>query len=142
MRRTRKPVAAGVLSILAGTVAVGGGIAIILVGGGLTGLQMSTWADLLAGGRLSATLSGATILPPPLLGSLGAILTPSGILNITGGAECIRRHWKLALAGCLCATAVIPVIGPPAVVLVVLSRGEFQKRGADGNGVRNATNSG
>jgi hypothetical protein len=143
MRRTRKPVAAGVLSILAGTVAVGGGIAIILVGGGLTGLQMSTWADLLAGGRLSATLSGATILSPLLLGSLGAILTPSGILSITGGAECIRRrHWKLALAGCLCATAVIPVIGLPAVVLVVLSRGEFQKRGADGNGVRNATNSG
>lgn len=132
MRRTRKPVVAGILSILAGTVAVGGGIAIILVGGGLTGLQMGTWADYLAGG-FPASLSGATILSPLLLGSLGAVLAPSGILSIVGGAESIRRrHWKLALAGCLCATAVIPVVGLPAVLLVIVSRSEFQERRSGG----------
>jgi hypothetical protein len=137
MRRRRKPVVAGILSIRAGTVAVGGGIAIILVGGGLTGLQIGTWADYLAGG-LATPLLHATVLSPLVLGSLGAVLAPSGILSVGGGAESVRRrHWKVALAGCLCAAAVLSVIGLPAVLLVILSRSEFHEPAASGE-VRDA----
>lgn len=123
--RTWKPVAAGVLTIISGTVALGGGIAIVLVGGGLTGLQLSSWLEFLAG------MPGFAVLPPLLLGSLGALLIPMGVLSVMAGIEGIkRRHWKLCLAGSLCATAVIPVFGLPATALIILSRREFAGRAA------------
>jgi hypothetical protein len=127
IRRSSKPLVAGVLTITVGVVALGGGIAIVLVGGGMSGLQALMWLEFLAGVDIPDSLSGLTILSPLLLGSLGAILIPFGILSITGGIEAIRRrHWRLSLAGCLCASAVIPVLGIPSIVLVVISRREFE----------------
>lgn len=125
-RTTRRPTAAGVLAVVTGVVAIGGGIAIVLVGGSMTGLQFSTWLAYLAGLDVPSALSGVTILSPLLLGSLGAILIPFGVVSLTGGIQAMhRRHWRFALAGCLCASAVLPVLGLPAVVLVAMSRSEF-----------------
>lgn len=139
MRRTRKPAAAGVVSVAAGIPAVGEGIAIVVVGGGTTGLQLSALADYLMGTDLPSALSDATIPSPLLPGSRGAVLIPFGILSMIGGVGAIRRrHWKISLAGCICAAAVIPVLDLPAIVLAALSRREFSRQPVAGNDVHNA----
>ena len=95
----------------------------------MTGLQFPTWPGYLPGLDVPPSLSSAAILSPLLLGSLGAILIPFGVVSLTGGIRALhQRDWKFALAGCLCASAVLPALGIPAVALVVLRRSEFDVR--------------
>jgi hypothetical protein len=112
MRRTWKPVAAGVSNITAGVPAVGGGIATVIVGGGITGLHLSTLLERLADMDVASALSGLTVLSPLLSGALGAILIPIGVLSVAGGAGAVRRRcWRPALPGCVGAAAFIPCRG-------------------------------
>jgi len=98
----------------------------VILGGGVTGLQLSTWLEYLAGMDVFPALSRLTVLSPLLLGALGAVLIPIGVLSIVGGSGAVRRrHWRLAFLGCVGAAAFIPLLGLPAVVLVILSRKEF-----------------
>ena len=147
-----KPRVAGALNLGAGIPATGGGIAVVLVGGGLSGLQFSTWLSYLQGLDVSPPLSGVGVLAPLLLGTLGAVLIPLGLIAVLGGVEAIRRrHWRLAFAGALCGALCIPVLGIPSAVLLILSRDEFEAARAagraredtpDGSGNRQAADKG
>jgi len=122
-----KPRVAGALNLAAGIPATGGGIAVVLVGGGLSGLQFPTWLTYLQGLDVSPALSGIGALSPLLLGALGAVLLPLGLIAVLGGVEAIRRrHWRLALAGALCGAVCIPVLGIPSGILLILSRDRFE----------------
>jgi len=128
-RRTWKPVAAGILSIVAGMPGLGGGIAMVLIGGGVTGLQFPAWLDYLSGADLAPALSGISLVPPLLLGAVGAVILPLGLLGVLGGVEAIRRrHWRFALAGSICAGTIIPLLGILSAVLTAQSRTEFEGR--------------
>ncbi len=121
-----RPEVAGALNLVAGIPATGGGIAVVLVGGSLSGLQFPSWLAYLQGAALSPETPGITVLAPLLLGALGSVLIPLGLIAVLGGIEALRRrHWRIAFAGALCAAACFPVLGVPSAVLLVLSRTQF-----------------
>jgi len=118
MARTWKAPTAGILAIIAGCLGLLTGIGLAL-GLGLVGSMV----DLIPGfpGGLLA-----------LIGVPGIIL---GILAIVGGIFALRRrHWGLALAGCICALFAFSLIPPLtnvvlaiiAIVIVILGKGEFE----------------
>jgi hypothetical protein len=94
---TRRPVVAGVFSILAGVVGL------------IIGL---TWISSQAG------ISD--------VGEVLAIFWPAAVVAIIGGIFALRRRlWGLVLAGAICSLTVFP-LGIPALILAVLSRREFK----------------
>jgi hypothetical protein len=103
--KTWKPVAAGVLSILSGAFIV----------------------EYRTGAFIRARLSGHPSFPP------FAVLL--GLVAITGGILAVRRkHWRVALAGAICAVFPphpwghliwTPILGMVAIAFVALSRNEF-----------------
>ena len=108
MQRTWKPVAGGILSIISGVVSVVVAVSAVLFAYAPTG-QMG----------ISRLLLNVGIIGIPLL--------VIGILAIAGGISALRRRrWGLALTGSICAV-ISPgiLLGIPAVVLVAISRGEF-----------------
>jgi hypothetical protein len=105
MERTWKPIAAGIMSIIAGVGEVIMGIVIAVAGGITFGLFGMGW-----------------------LGVLGAPLIIFGVIAIVGGIYALgRRVWGLALAGSICA-----LIGPQfilgilAIIFVILGKREFE----------------
>ena len=103
---TWKPIAAGILSIMAGLLWIIGELFISLVLGGLS------------------IILDVGILPAFLLWLIGAAIAVPGILAIVGGIFSLRRRqWALALIGSVCA---IPLgLGIAATILLALSRREF-----------------
>jgi len=103
---TWKPIAAGILSIMAGFFWIIGELFISLVLGGLS------------------IILDVGILPAFLLWLIGAAIAVPGILAIVGGIFSLRRRqWALALIGSVCA---IPSgLGIAATILLALSRREF-----------------
>jgi hypothetical protein len=105
MAKTWKPTTAGILSIIAGAVAV-------LVGIG----------DLVKGElarRMVFHIGGEAV---------GVLLMIIGIVAIVGGSFAIeRRVWGLALAGAICALfpVHVAILGILAIIFVALSKGEF-----------------
>ncbi len=121
MKRTWKPTAAGILSIVGGALGILGGLLFALLGvvrlGGMGGMW-GMWG------------SGGFMMPwgGNFLGSFGLIAVILGAVAIAGGITALRRrHWGLALAGAICA-ALLPVsfiLGILAIVFLALSHDEF-----------------
>ena len=110
MKKTWKPVAGGICSIVAGA-----------------------WG-ILAGGTLGAVgLCVPAMRMDPELGFLHLFGWPMlvlGIMAIIGGVFAIRRQkWGLALAGAICAVLIPPpfILGILAIVFVALAHGEFER---------------
>jgi hypothetical protein len=107
MAKTWKPTTGGILSIIAGAVAV-------LVGIG----------DLVKGElarRMVFHIGGEAV---------GVLLLIIGIVAIVGGSLAIgRRVWGLALAGAICALfpVHVAILGILAIIFVALSKGEFDQ---------------
>lgn len=119
-----KPAIARVLSITAGMLGVGSRTAIVLVGGGMTGLSSPPGPSTFRVPKWRRRCP-ASQCSPLLLGELGAVLIPLGVLGGVGGVQSLRRrHWPRALAGGICASTIIPALGIPAVVLIALDRAE------------------
>lgn len=105
MTKTWKPIVAGILSIIAGAVAVLVGIG-ALVRGEFIRRMMWHWG----------------------WGVVGTIALILGIVAITGGIFAIKRKvWGLALAGAICALFPphVCVLGILAIIFVALSKSEF-----------------
>ncbi len=105
MEKTGKPVVAGVLSIVAGFIAISG-VAFI------PGLGRFFWG-------LHRAYIGFFILP-----GIGRIIL--GIVAIIGGIAAIfRKAWGLALAGAIVAIPCIPVLGILSTIFVSIGKNEF-----------------
>jgi len=112
MEKTWKPTTAGILSIVAGAMQLLLGIA-FAVGFGL------------AGG-----LAGALEIPGFPVGILAIFSIPIiilGIVAIIGGVYALKRSkWGLALAGSICALFGPWILGIPAIIFVIMGKGEFE----------------
>jgi membrane protease YdiL (CAAX protease family) len=110
MERTWKPIAAGILCIIAG-------VPIVVIGG-----------------ILVATIVGGLIRPSPdqgyavLLSILfGPPLIIVGPIAIVGGICALRRkNWGLALAGSICALPAGFLLGILAIIFVIMGKREFK----------------
>ncbi len=109
VRKTAKPTAAGILSIISGTGCVLGGLGI-----GLAAAVFGAFA-------------GFYCLFPSILFSFTAIpVIALGTLSIIGGVFSLqRRRWGWVLAGSIAALLVSHVLGLMATVLTALSKDEF-----------------
>jgi hypothetical protein len=117
MERTWKPIVAGVLSIVAGALALAFALLFLLIGG------------VVSGALASAGLPNfAFLMPLPIVGGVSIPFVILGSLAIAGGSYAIRRKlWPLALTGAICALfpPQIGILGILAIVFVVLGRQEF-----------------
>jgi hypothetical protein len=105
MERTWKPTTAGILSIIAGSIAVIVGIVV---------------------GILGSLIGGFFGLPWPGLFGIPSLIF--GILAIVGGIYALRRQvWGLALTGSICALiGPWAILGLLAIIFVSLGKGEFE----------------
>ena len=106
------PLTAGVLDITAGAFAVIFGIVVATLG-------------ILGGGFVA-------VIGLPAIGWIGAgfaaIPLFVGIMAIIGGVYALKRRiWGLALAGTICSLLCVWFLGIPAIIFVILGKGEFQK---------------
>jgi hypothetical protein len=111
MERTWKPTTAGILGIIAGAIGVIFGIVLAVlgtVGGGILGVFGLP--------ALGGVIAGATAIPLIL-----------GIVAIVGSIYALmRRHWGLALAGSICSIFCVWFLGIPAIIFVIMGKGEFK----------------
>jgi hypothetical protein len=104
MERTWKPTTAGILDIVAGVLQLIIGIGVAVLGG-----------------------VGGAFIGMAWLSALGAPLIVFGIVAIVGGIFALRRKiWGLALAGSICALIGPWILGIPAIIFVILGKGEFE----------------
>jgi lysylphosphatidylglycerol synthetase-like protein (DUF2156 family) len=111
MERTWKPTTTGILCIVGGVLGIILGIVLVVIG----------------------TVAGI-VVPERALPFIGAIVTGTvavgivlGIVAIIGGIYALRRRkWGLALAGSICAVFPWWFLGIPAIIFVVLGKGEFK----------------
>jgi len=111
MEKTWKPTTAGILGIIAGVVGVIFGIVLAALGTTGGGFLAVFGLPVLGG-----MIAGATAIPLIL-----------GIAAIVGSIYALmRRHWGLALAGSICSLFCVWFLGIPAIIFVILGKGEFK----------------
>ncbi|MBE9512829.1 MAG: hypothetical protein IMY77_02070 [Chloroflexi bacterium] len=103
MPRVWKPVTAGIMSIIAGIIGIGGGAIIVLMGdfvsdsGGILGFE-----------------------------PLGVPTIILGIVAFTGGIFALRRRvWVMAVIGAISAIPCMPILGTLAIIFIALADQEF-----------------
>jgi len=103
--RTWKPTTAGILCIVAGTIAVISGIVVAVLGG-----------------------IGGAFIGMGWLSAVGAPLIILGTVTIVGGIYALKRRiWGLALAGSICALlGPWALLGILAIIFVSLGKVEFE----------------
>jgi heme/copper-type cytochrome/quinol oxidase subunit 2 len=105
-KHTAKPIAGGILGIIAGV--LGSVVGIILIADGATPefpWQSVDWTTV----------------------GLGIALVVFGIAAIAGLSFAVaRKNFTLATVGGVCALVAVWPLGIPALILIVMSRGEFQ----------------
>lgn len=111
MKKTKKPVVGGILTILSGLLGLLG-IASYTIGFGDPGSGI-----------------GKGDMPPFVPSIIFGMSVPSAIIALVavagGGMALFRRHWRWSLAGAIAAALSLILIGIPVVILVALSRDEF-----------------
>jgi len=109
-KKTWKPTAAGILSIIGGVGQMIGGIIFAI---GARFLTQFTGMEFIGGFAEFFT-------------TIAALLIVLGGVAIVGGVYALRRRfWELALAGSICALPLF-VFGIPAIIFVNLGKGEFR----------------
>ena len=103
MFRVWKPVAAGILSIIAGIIGIGGGVIVSLMGefvsesGGIMGFE-----------------------------PYGVPTIILGVVAFVGGIFALRRRvWLMAVIGAIFAIPCMPVLGILAIIFIVFTDQEF-----------------
>lgn len=113
MKKTWKPVVAGILAIIAGIWGMVGGA--IMVGGG------SFYGASMFGFGMYPFMAGAII-------GWGVAQIIFGIIAIVGGNHARKRgSWGWALAGCILAIPVLPPLGILAVIFLAMGKDEFAR---------------
>jgi len=109
MSKTWKPVAAGILEIIAG------GTALIVACG------------LFIAGAVVGFITQTPLWLSTLIPVVAVPLAILGVVDITGGIfTLLRKAWGLALAGAVASLVSSPLPGAVALVLVIISRKEFK----------------
>ena len=120
MERTWKPTTAGILTIIAGCLGIGGGALITLVAMPL-GL-----GGAIAGGLGEAALGAFLGGFAGIIGVIGAGLIGIGIVTLIAGVYALRRRiWGFALTGAILATICSTPLGVLAIIFVSMGRREF-----------------
>lgn len=117
-RHTAKP--GGILGVIAGVIALFFGM--LLTGYGLSRGDRPEWAW------------GEHVGPSAnwVQAGYGISLMGLGLLAIVGSrCALVRKHFWLAIAGGICAALAMPLLGIPALILIALSRNEFNLPYAD-----------
>ena len=121
MKKTPMPVIAGALSLVSGIIGLISFMGLLIGGAavGWTALRITGWIP-----GFDVTLS---------LLSLGTVVTlVTGVIAVVGGAFALRRRqWGWALAGSICAVIPSFFLGLVAVILIALSRKEFEQASRD-----------
>ena len=124
MGKTWKPMTAGILNIVSGTFFLTGGIIIVSL------LNQPTMATPWAGYAMYSMGFGGTpsaSFVTTFIVTLAAVLIILGIVSILGGIYSLKRSLLgLALAGTSFTFFPLPPLGIPAIILVVLSKNEFE----------------
>jgi len=110
VRKTAMPTAAGILSIISGA------------------FKLLAFLILLAFGFFWAVAPYRLdrVRPEVLFGLAAFILLALGVLSIIGGVYCLRRkNFGLSLAGAIAALLPFNLLGIAAVILVAMSKPEF-----------------
>ena len=116
MEETPKPIIAGSLSMFSGGVSLIGfiGLLIASIALGWTAADVTGW------------LPGMSIVLSVLI-ILCVLLLFAGVLVLQGGIYAVqRKKWGWALVGSLCALIPTFVLGLAAIMLITLSRDEFE----------------
>ena len=107
VKKTCKPVAAGVLDIISGSLGILCAVLLVIP---IVILEV-----------LDERLAGHILI------TIAVICAITCALAIIGGAFALRRKfWGLALAGSIAALIPIPIFGITAVILTALSKDEFE----------------
>jgi len=111
MQKTKRPVVAGILTILSGAL------------GSFGALNYAV-------GLIQARGFGQGDIPPfmpSIIYGVPSVSTAIAVFAVVAGIFCLRRsHWRWALAGTVAAALSMLLLGLPAVILVALSRDEFK----------------
>lgn len=122
MKRTWKPLTAGILNVISGAFFLIAGISVI----SLLGTPMST---AVARYYLYSVGSNASVTPSvviPIISIMAAIPIVLGIVSLSGGICAIRKRvWGMALAGSVCTFISLLFLGIPVIILTALSKKEF-----------------
>ena len=116
MEKTPKPIIAGSLSIFSGGVSLIGfiGLLIASIALGWTAVDVTGW------------LPGMNIALSILI-ILCVLLLFAGVLALQGGIYAVqRKKWGWALVGSICALIPTFVLGLAAIMLITLSKDEFE----------------
>jgi hypothetical protein len=133
MERTWKPLTAGIVTIVSGAASIGKGTFILLLRGVLDNVDWGRWLGQWGGvwgpgmgwPEMFRFWPHAGMIEMLMLGASIALVTV-GIIAIVGGIYAIRRRkWGLALAGSILAVPGIPPAGVFALVLIAMSKKEF-----------------
>ena len=115
MEKTKKPTVAGIFNIITGALGIIGAIAmfigfsIVSGGWGIPGME---------------AIPG--FVPGIILGTAISSL-PIAVLALVGGIFAVqRKQWGWALAGSIAAIFSLIILGIPAVILVAISKNEFE----------------
>lgn len=107
INKTGKPIVAGVLSIIAGCFALIGALFFVVP-------------------MVTLGVIGVTFIIPILL-AIAIMPAVLGTLALVGGIYAMKRKiWGLALAGSIASAFICPILGIPTLVLITLSRNEFE----------------
>ena len=114
MEKTAKPTVAGIFMIVNGALnVILAAFFVVGVGFAMPFLDTTPGYDMVALGGIFVV--GAVI---------GIIVS---LFSIISGAYCLKRRlWGLALAGSIIATLQIIILGVPALILVAVSKQEFE----------------
>jgi len=129
MERTWKPIAAGILCIIAGVIGLISGTTIVVIGS-IAGVHIVVpWIGLISGMTIAVIYSIAGVgTAVPWIGAVGIPFIVLGTISIVGGVHAVRRRsWGFALAGSICApVAGHLVLGILAIVFVAMGKDEFE----------------
>ncbi len=119
--------AGGVLSIVAGSLEVMGGVIIAVLTIGIRILVRLAIIPMHPGDWFEHVMPFMPVIPMWLI-MVGVPLFALGIVAIVGGVSALRRRsFGLSLAGAICALPVAP-LGILAVIFVSLSNKEFEAK--------------
>ena len=119
--KTWKPMTAGILSIISGAPTAVGGIALAVVGEGVTGLGIISLI------KTVPWLSGILGVVAVFITAISIAMTVVGALAIVGGIYALkRRKWGLALAGSICSLFCNKILGILAIIFVSMGKSEFE----------------
>jgi hypothetical protein len=108
VQKTAKPVAAGIIDIIAGSLCL-----LAVLGIGIGAAFCASFLD---------------VIPFPwLIGILALLPAAVGVISIVGGVFALqRRMWGWALAGSITTICLSNVLGIISIILTVLSKNEFE----------------